>query len=153
MTSVDLNTLPQLCVCKWYLRSFSYKNNHQNRCTIHGFYCLSSTSWFAYVKNIKQAVAKNTVTFCIWLLTWVRLRQRSTCHRIARSTTQARKPQKCERQETKRIVLRWYWPDGLNGSEDDMVYKSTEDNWNNSELDFDQIFQSDSESDFEVFLA
>ena len=62
------------------------------------------------------------------------------------------KPQKCERQETKRIVFRWYWPDGLDGSEDDMVYKSTEDNWNNSELDFDQIFQSDSESDFEVFL-
>ena len=31
----------------------------------------------------------------------------------------------------------------LDGSEDDIVYDSTEDNINNSELDFDQLFQSD----------
>ena len=30
----------------------------------------------------------------------------------------------------------------LDGSEDDIVYNSTEDNINNSELDFDQLFQS-----------
>ena len=42
--------------------------------------------------------------------------------------------------------------DNLDGSEDDMVYSSTEYNINNSELDFDQLFQSDSESDFEGFF-
>ena len=41
----------------------------------------------------------------------------------------------------------------LDGSEDDMVYNSTEDNINNGEFDFDQLFQSDSESDFEGFFV
>ena len=41
----------------------------------------------------------------------------------------------------------------LDGSEDNMVYNSTEDNINNNELDFDQLFQSHSESDFKGFFV
>ena len=40
-------------------------------------------------------------------------------------------------------ILKCGITNNLGGSEEDMVYNSTEDNINNSELSFDQLFQSD----------
>ena len=49
--------------------------------------------------------------------------------------------------------LKWGITNNSDGSKDNVVYNSTKDNINNSKLDFDQLFQSDAESDFEGFFA